>query len=57
MDNNLLKYQELDKKLNNLKNSSVDAKLQSALQNAIAETKKWQANILELEQMSKRLLE
>ena len=57
MDNNLLKYQELDKKLRALNAGSVDAKLQNQLQNAIAETKKWQANILELEQMSKKLLD
>lgn len=57
MDKNLLKYQDFDKKIKSLKNGNVDTKLQTALQNAINETKKWQANILELEQMSKRLLE
>ena len=56
MDNNLLKYQELDKSLIAKLNNS-DSKLKTDLQNAIAETKKWQANILELEQISKKLLE
>ena len=56
MDNNLLKYQELDKKLN-AKASGGNSQLQNELKNAISETKKWQNSILELEQVSKKLLE
>lgn len=56
MDNNLLKYQELDKKLFSAKKASVSPQYQKELQQVANSIKQWQTEVLKLEQESKNLL-
>ena len=56
MDNNLLKYQELDKKLFSAKKASVSPQFQKEFQQVANSIKQWQTEVLKLEQESKKLL-